>query len=265
MPMDAFDDILKHLGLATPVMYAAGVFWLFNWLDSKISKEAKSAIQATIKLKDVKAGEVALAFIELFDRLYSRPLLSFRAFWRSSLFTALVTAAFFLEGVFLEGPWIPHDMYHAWLAVAILQMFVFNAVSDYASLFAVREMLTRSGAHPIIGILNATAAGCLIVLLTCALRIEFRHYGAGWPISITQTDLLASRYFVLAALLVLAWLPLFVLSIISARMIGYLFWFARRTEWIFEDGTKHPLTIVGYISGALVFAITMTIQLAIRS
>jgi hypothetical protein len=98
------EKLLEHLGDATPYIYAAAVYGLFYWLDENASDEAKAALARTAKYKDYDKRQVASALAEIFDRLYTSPLLRWRAFVRSSLISVVVMAAFFLELEIKFGP-----------------------------------------------------------------------------------------------------------------------------------------------------------------
>jgi len=91
------EKLLEHLGYGTPFIYAAAVYGLFYWLDENLSVAAKAALAGRMKFKDADNKQVAAAIVEVFDRIYTRTLLSWRAFLRSFLFTFLVTVAYVYE------------------------------------------------------------------------------------------------------------------------------------------------------------------------
>jgi hypothetical protein len=90
--MDKFFDLI---GFTTPFIYAAATYGLFAWLDENASSGAKIALASFLKLKPVNREVIASAITEAFDRVYTRPLLSWRAFFRSMALTLVVTALFF--------------------------------------------------------------------------------------------------------------------------------------------------------------------------
>jgi hypothetical protein len=73
------EEILKkladHFGFAAPFGYAALAYGFFIWLDKEASDEAKAALARTMSLKDYKSEQVASALVEVFDRIYTYPLL----------------------------------------------------------------------------------------------------------------------------------------------------------------------------------------------
>jgi hypothetical protein len=91
------EDALKLLGFATPFAYAVATFGFFHYLDDKISDEARKAISAWLQPREYDKSAVAAAVLEMFDRIYTRPLLSWRALFRSVVVTVGVTAIFVYE------------------------------------------------------------------------------------------------------------------------------------------------------------------------
>ena len=70
---------------------------MFHWLDENASDEAKAALARTMTFKDYKNEQVASALVEVFDRIYTYPLLRWRAFFRSLLFTTVVSLIYVVE------------------------------------------------------------------------------------------------------------------------------------------------------------------------
>ena len=82
-------ELLKLLGFTTPLIYAAAAYGFFLFLDENASDEAKDLLAQTMRLKDYKKEQIASALVEVFDRIYTYPLLRWRAFGRSLLFTTV--------------------------------------------------------------------------------------------------------------------------------------------------------------------------------
>jgi hypothetical protein len=82
-------EVIKQLGIVTPFIYAAGTYGFFHYLDKQASAKAKKAISGSLKPLEYDRAAVAVALIEIFDRLYTRPLLGWRAALRSALFTSI--------------------------------------------------------------------------------------------------------------------------------------------------------------------------------
>src|SRR5437899_236356 len=85
------------LGVATPFIYAAATYGLFSWLDKKASGQAKRAITSWFKPVQIDRERVSATVVEIFDRFYTTPLLGWRAFLRSSIFSLVLSAVFVYE------------------------------------------------------------------------------------------------------------------------------------------------------------------------
>ena len=70
-------ELLKHLpSLSAPALYALTIYGLFHYLDKKASGQAKRAISAWINSTFLDRHRTATVAVEIFDRLYTTPLLS---------------------------------------------------------------------------------------------------------------------------------------------------------------------------------------------
>jgi hypothetical protein len=162
------DVLLQKLaewtGLGAAFTVAASVYYFFHLADSRASREAKEAILNWMKPLPYDAKAVSLAILEIFDRLYSYPLLSWRAFRRSAVFSI---AAFFVISIIF---WIKHRPPLAdvplVIAIAIAIISVIFVVVDYLSLFLVRKLLVLSSGRPWLAISSGVALGILIIEIT---------------------------------------------------------------------------------------------------
>jgi hypothetical protein len=170
--MPEMTKILESLGLGSPLLYAMATYGAFYWLDTQASAQAKAAIVGWLKPLDYDRAAVANAILEVFDRIYSRPLLSIRAFSRSALISMALTVLFILE----------QQSYLAWgrlfedgranvLYVGIISGFIANILSDYVSLFFVRWSLALKIRSSFLALLLAALIGVFIVLFFYRLRI----------------------------------------------------------------------------------------------
>jgi hypothetical protein len=97
------DELFKLIGLGTPLLYATGTYGLFHWLDTSASDEANAALFRLISLREYDKAKVSLAIIEIFDKVYSYPLLTWRALLRSAIITLSVSALYMYEtGVLIQ-------------------------------------------------------------------------------------------------------------------------------------------------------------------
>ena len=77
------DKLADLLGLGAPAAWAASIYALFAWLDANASEQANNALASTMKVGAAIDGpRVAAATVEIFDRIYSSPLLSLKALSR---------------------------------------------------------------------------------------------------------------------------------------------------------------------------------------
>jgi hypothetical protein len=270
--MDEVGKLLEHLGYATPFIYAAAAYGLFAWLDNEASDEAKAALVNTMKPRNVSSALVASALVEVFDNLYTRPLLSRSAFLRSMMFTLLVTFIFLFEvgANFVMYTLLGRIMrlFYYTLAVAI---FV-NVFTDYISLFVIRRWLLSYGSKPVKALLSCLLIGVLIVSGGNLARTGMLLLVGGIPIQIVDAGpfrtflvnfALAASYAV-PAVVVFAWLPLFALGIVIIRLMNPLSWVVGKTQWLLKDGNEHPLKAIGYVAAIAVFIVTAGWQTIFR-
>jgi hypothetical protein len=144
--------------------------------------------------------------------------------------------------------------------------FLLNAVSDYASLFVIRPMLIRSGTKPVIGLSLGAVTGVVIVSAVSTTRlILFTIFTilsgeAGWENIMFWPAMVSylvpswrNWFFAFPAMAVFAWLPLFALGILTARLLTPLSWIVGRTQWFLREGKEHPLKAIGYVAAVVVF------------
>jgi hypothetical protein len=245
------EELSGRFGYAAPFIYAAAGYGLFHWLDENASDEAKAALARTMRFKDYKSEQVASALVEVFDRIYTYPLLRWRAFFRSVLFTTVVSTTFVFERY-------GYGVYQ-YLDRPLLISLLFNVLSDYLSLFVIRPLLIRSGTKPVIGLALGTVTGVAIVLVVNYLRRLYWNFVVDplWLPLADYVDLAVPGWdgllFVWLALVVFVWLPLFALGILIARFLTPLSWIVGRTQWFLKEGKEHPLKAIGYIAAVIVF------------
>ncbi|WP_454652021.1 hypothetical protein [Bradyrhizobium liaoningense] len=238
-------ELLKLLGFATPLIYATAAYGLFHWLDENASDEAKAALARTMSL--YKTEKVAPALVEIFDQIYTYPLLSWRAFSRSFLFTTAISLIFMFE--FRESPIFPIDSFPLDF---VLRMLAFNVCTDYLALFVVRRVLLRSGTRPVVGLAFGAVSGAAIVIAAHFLRsLWVTTFGSGYVNLVIALIVFAG--WSLPALVVFVWLPLLALGIVVARLTPPAAWVVGKAQWFLKDGKEHPLKAIGYVAAVVVF------------
>jgi hypothetical protein len=272
--MEAIGKLLESLGFAAPLLYAAAAYGLFNWLDENLSDAAKAALASTMKLKDSSKEQVASALVEVFDRIYTAPLLSWRAFARSLQFTTVVLAIYLFElhrlapDSYSQGWDQPLKTYRVWGLV-----WLFNVLTDYLSLFVIRSLLIRSGTRPVIGLALGTLSGAAIVYVANVLRFmvyfivmfvtEPNAFSLAQVLTLlftTETAYVVSpgeMVVLWPAMAVFIWLPLFALGILAIRALTPLSWIVENARWALKGGDQHPLRAIGCVAAVAVFALAV--------
>jgi hypothetical protein len=259
------EKLLEHLGYATPFIYAAAAYGLFYWLDENASDEAKATLASTLKLKDVNRAAIASALTEVLDRLYTYPLLSLRAFFRSMVFTLLVTAFFVFErretlATFSTSFGVNHfALFAANTAI--------NVLSDYVALFFIRLWFTVGGGS-LEGVLVGSALMSVsVICLGVAFRIAaVLALSAYFGMDVVKLPASYAKFLTydltIAAMAVFAWLPLFALSILAIRTRNTLSLAVGQTQLFLKDGTEHPLKAIGLVAAIIVFVVGAAWSLA---
>jgi hypothetical protein len=273
------DKLADLLGYGTAFIYAAAAYKLFNWLDVNASKEAKSALARTMGAKGLKAKEVSVALLETFDRVYTHPLLGWRAFFRSSLFTLVLTVLLFIEtrSVF----WI-FDV--TAIAKVIGTAFVTNVATDYLALFIVRPWLGWCGNKPVFALLSGTLLALMVVCIGLVARDvmtgvfffpplpptsgqEFHDYQMRhlYEYEARGTAAGFENVATLPALAVYIWLPLFALGILAARALIPVSRIVAKVQWFLNEGNEHPLRAIGCVAAVVVFGVVIAWRTALES
>jgi hypothetical protein len=127
--MEAIGKFLEQLGYGAPVLYSGIAYGFFYWLDENLSDAAKAALASTTKLRSYGKEQVASALVEVFDQIYTSPLLSWRAFVRSLLFTTVVSAIYLFESSALKLKPVSEPPWYIWL-LFFLYGLLFNVFTD---------------------------------------------------------------------------------------------------------------------------------------
>jgi hypothetical protein len=261
-------EALKHLGFATPLIYASATYGLFHFLDKKASGQAKRAILGWLRTLDYDKGAIASALIEIFDRLYTKPLLGWRALLRSASFTLIITFAY----AYWRLPALFVWLFRSNDAFMTAMLLIGLVISDYLSLFVVRRWLVLAGRKPITALLTGPIIGVAIIIAVqyaianasiflvfndwlrpssyaLFLRGVFR-----WEPYVPEGQLL------IPAFVVHLWLVLFAFGVLFIRALNLFFSAVGWTQWFIKQGQHHPLQAIGYVAGGIVLIVTVIIQ-----
>jgi hypothetical protein len=226
----------------------------------------------------VPTEQAANALVEVFDRVYTSPLLHWRAALRSLLFTLVLTAIFAFE---VSGSQFVQDLKTSVDKNIDVKFYVVafaaNAASDYLSLFVIRPWLARFGRRPVLAILSATLLALLVVILAAIARVELSGYFSAGPAiappdhplkhdpsDFRPEDVEAYvRYSVaLINLNVLASVPAAIVFLwLLPRALTPFAWIVAKTQWSLKDGPEHPLRAVGCVIAVIVFAVALARQI----
>jgi hypothetical protein len=259
-------QVLKLLGFWPPLVYGFAVFLLFWLLDRNAAPRARKAITSWFAGSHYNQQDVAAAVLSVFDKLYAAPLLGWRALIRSAAISTVVTVVVAYQVFPNAFDLIRHSPGAIGLSAAgqLLQ----NIIADYLSLFLVRRWLVLGGLRPLFALATAPVLGIAIVAI-CYDVTDVARFSL-----ITQTfewhyfldDIHDWRRFIwngtfrwaflVPALLVHLWLPLFALGVVFAKALNSLRAAGVFAQWFFKQGEFHPLRSIGYVAGAATFLAT---------
>jgi hypothetical protein len=275
------DELLKLLGFGSPVAYAAGTYGLFHWLDTNASDEAKVELTHLLQIRDYDRGRVSAAVVAAFDRVYTRPLLSWRAFFRSAIITVFITVLFGME-VLISQPaffkillnYVPPIMATSVLSSSLIT----NVGTDYVCLFVIRRWLVAAARRPIMALFVSFVIGASVVYGSIVFRVlglimfdpSFRdeNFFSAMYSTITALfhlpDVAAPGLFLLfPAMAVFAWLLLFGMSLGIIRLFNLLAPVVGKVQWAIKGGRERPLIAVGCVAAAIVFVAAVAWRLVL--
>jgi hypothetical protein len=98
------EKLFDLLGLGVPFYLGTATYAVFAWLDSNASDDATKVISSWLHGRSQNKPDLGNLIISAFDRIYTSPLLTFRAFRRSAAISTIIwLLVFFL-------PWIAHAL-----------------------------------------------------------------------------------------------------------------------------------------------------------
>jgi hypothetical protein len=265
--------LLQTLGLGMAGSLAGAAYWLFSWLDCHASLEANNAISQWIKGEAYRRIDLGDAVVHAFDRLYTAPLFTAKAFGRS----ATISTICFILPALLVVAWGVHHITEArgWVLTAVELGLSLPIVilSDYASIFVVRRCLALSQRHLLGALILAFAAGVAIVfavfLVVGGATMLFINQYAAMATSDAFTQIIivlglmgliqAGALSIVSASFVHLWLPLMVLGLLALRLSYVVFKAASWMQWFLVKGDSHPLRAIGLVATVAVFAVAAVV------
>ena len=280
--MPGLAEVLKALGFATPFIYAYATYRFFHWLDTKASGPAKKAISGWLQPKEYDKAAIAAAILEILDRVYTRPLLAWRAFLRSALITITISTILIYEfhGLSEYDDFSVSDVLGSFAGLYdyrririrltyLLISIALNVLLDYAALFVIKQWLFKATLSPVKALLVGPVFGLTLVASFIAVRdvagLFLLHRGR---ISLDLIELwlvsnlgnLPYRALTLSALAVHLWLPFFALCVGLLKGLNYVLLATKQVQWFIKQGRQHPLDALGLVAAPLVFLIAVAVQ-----
>jgi hypothetical protein len=269
------DKLLELFGLGTPFLYGVGTYAFFHWLDSNASDEAKAAFARLLDAKHYDNTAISAAILEFFDRVYTYPLFSWRAFRRSVSITTIVSAIYFYEtGPYQESfdfIFVLQDevsklkgslllqwaaFIGAWMGYAFVlgSILFINILSDFISLFLIRRWFLIAGNRPIAALLVSTLSVLVVIVVSGVLRDIFFGIDSDSGVAKDTYAMLRTPFtLIIPALVVLIWMPLLGVSLVIVRSINVFSPLVQNAQWFLREGKEHPLNAVGLVGGIIVF------------
>jgi hypothetical protein len=161
-------SIVDVFGLGVVAASATATYGFFHWFGSKeVSDEAKLAVSRWFDNKKIDVSGVSKNFNDVFERIYSSPLLSWRAFKRSAIFSSALCVLFYAWWMFSEG--FPRLNTTAITVDAFVLLS--NIFSDYVSLFIVRHWLSETSRSPFGAFLKSLIAAISVIVLLYGVQM----------------------------------------------------------------------------------------------
>lgn len=267
--------MLRLLGITQPFVYAVAVYALFRFLERNASQQANRAISLWLKERAYGGIDVRNAIVEIFDRIYSYPLLRLRAFYRSALLSFVIAILYsyyswymLMFAIFIHVP----EIRNQWT-----QQIITNIIADYLSLFSIRWWLTKTSMRPYVSLFAGPIFASVIItsvylvgdvgvfsIKTHSFHLRyFREDITWWYDTIVRwyntigKPASTSATLLLPAIAVHFWLPLFALAIWIIRIFERMLQAVQLSQRFTRRGYTNPLRPIGLVAAALTFILTL--------
>jgi hypothetical protein len=239
------EELFKRIGLGVPFCLGAATYCIFWWLDSNASDEATKVISSWLHGRSHNKPDLGNLIINTFDRIYTSPLLTFRAFRRSAL---IYTVMFVL--ISLSSWWyVPHDELRLgdFVLDVVCGLPLFIALY-FCYLILVRRLLIISRDSPISFSIRYLLSTVIAIVLGAWLVRD---------ISLPRVNVVIA---VATPLILQLWFPLFVLSSLVARLVFWIFRAVEWAQWFLKQGDAHPFKTIGVIATIIVFGSAILVK-----
>jgi hypothetical protein len=267
------DKLFTLVGLGVPFSLAAATFAAFSWLDSNASDDATKVISSWLHGRSRNKPDLGNLIIKAFDRVYTSPLLTFRALRRSAAISSTVWLIIYFVPHFVRS--FAPATYRDAVTLCLI------VLTDYFSLFFVRTFLKQARTRPIassigssiIGFLVLASSFLLLIILNFVILIAFGLAAHSLPwsnafyvfrgsLSSFLAHLYLPYFFELMgpAFVIHLWLPLFALSSLAVRLVFWIFRAVEWAQWFLKQGSEHPLRAIGVVATIMVFGSAMLVK-----
>jgi hypothetical protein len=269
---EALKQALQLLGFGTPILYAAATYGFFHWLDKRASGQAKNAISEWIKTSNYDERRVVSGMVEVFDTIYTYPLLRLQPFIRvviASLILHVSIIAILDPIIFTVLTMAPE------FRLQILLQLVSNIVSDYFSLFLIRHWLLMSAVRPIFALMTGPVIGLAVIMAVYLVTdvglfsiqtstFSVRYFLDDiiqWWTQVLPNPAGTRRLVLLAALAIHLWLPLLALGMLTIKVLTSFVRAVRTMQWFIKRGRDHPLDAIGMVAAVIMFVATLVLRI----
>jgi hypothetical protein len=220
-------QLFKLLGLTAPLAYAAAVYSLFSFLERNASAAARRTVSSWLKGEPYTKEHVSNIAVYVLDRVYTYPLLR----WRPIARTAIISTILFAIIISTNLPILWSFLLFAPDIGTHWAFWLFkNILSDYFSLFVVRQWLLIGAKRPLLALTTGPVAGALVVcavylifdVTRFSLSVSHFEWIYFWEdvqqyIGFFQKRVSANKVFTIPAFLIHLWLPLFAAGVVLAQ------------------------------------------------
>jgi hypothetical protein len=269
-------EFFDLLGLGVPFYLAAVTYAVFAWLDNNASDEATQVISSWLHGRFHNKPDLGNLIINAFDRIYTSPLLSFRAFRRSATVSTIIwLLMIILSFSYVFRPWVGYPFFLSTVFTELLPGLFLTIMSDYISLPFVRWFLNLAKTYPIAASLLATTVGLMVIAISfftflslVFIAPELMSHDFSILLytlvfmftSLKLKMLIALNYPMRSAFVIHLWLPLFALSSLLAKLVFMIFRAVEKAQWFLKQGDAHPLKAIGVVATIIVFGSAMLVK-----
>ena len=263
--MQELTEVLKALGFGphlAAVLWACATFWLCQSADKRLSAQGRRAISGWLDPKPYDKAAVAGAIVELFDWVYTRPLLAWRAFFRSFLITMSIFVVVMVEFGFSRVT----AVWNFDIGLDTSTTVISNIASDYLALFIIKRILNANDVAPLKALLLGPLIGIALVIFMNILTLfggNLIAYGSLLPPDeepLAEDSKAFSSLVISAAMIVHLWLPFFALCVGLLKGLNYILLTTNKVQWFLDRGKDHPLDAIGFVAAPLIFLIAVAVQ-----